>query len=154
FGPLRRPVDSGPTRSTSGQEAHGAPRSEIAKEMEMSANMRGTLVLAALAALAGSALAAPAPPAAAGKDPSAAFERLKGLVGAWVGAEDGEMSKKGALVARYALPGGGTALVEPVFPGSAREMVTVYHADGNDLVLPHYCMEGNQPRMRARHATG
>jgi hypothetical protein len=33
-------------------------------------------------------------------------------------------------------------------------MVTVYHADGSDLVLTHYCMEGNQPRMRARESTG
>jgi hypothetical protein len=33
-------------------------------------------------------------------------------------------------------------------------MVTVYHADGPDLVLTHYCMEGNQPRMRARNASG
>jgi hypothetical protein len=81
--------------------------------MEMIGNMRGTLALAALAALGGTALAAPAPPAA-----------------------------------------GGSALVETVFPGSEHEMVTVYHADGNDLVLTHYCMEGNQPRMRARNGTG
>jgi hypothetical protein len=33
-------------------------------------------------------------------------------------------------------------------------MVTVYHPDGADLVLTHYCMEGNQPRMRARDAQG
>jgi hypothetical protein len=33
-------------------------------------------------------------------------------------------------------------------------MVTVYHADGPDLVLTHYCMEGNQPRMRAKGAQG
>jgi len=33
-------------------------------------------------------------------------------------------------------------------------MVTVYHADGPDLVLTHYCMEGNQPRMRAKAASG
>ena len=41
-------------------------------------------------------------------------------------------------------------MVETVFPGSPHEMVTVYHADGPDLVLTHYCMEGNQPRMRAQ----
>jgi hypothetical protein len=123
--------------------------------MEMIGNVRGTLVVAALATLAGTALAAPAPPAAAStKAPSAAFERFKGLVGEWVAAEDGEMSRKGDLVARYALTAGGTALVETVFPGSAHEMVTVYHADGDDLVLTHYCVEGNQPRMRARNATG
>jgi hypothetical protein len=33
-------------------------------------------------------------------------------------------------------------------------MVTVYHADGGDLVLTHYCMAGNQPRMRAKNPTG
>ena len=33
-------------------------------------------------------------------------------------------------------------------------MVTVYHADGPDLVLTHYCTEGNQPRMRAKGAQG
>jgi len=33
-------------------------------------------------------------------------------------------------------------------------MVTVYHADGDDVVLTHYCMEGNQPRMRARAPKG
>jgi hypothetical protein len=45
-------------------------------------------------------------------------------------------------------------VVETVFPGRAHEMVTVYYADGPDLVLTHYCMEGNQPRMRAKSATG
>jgi hypothetical protein len=28
-------------------------------------------------------------------------------------------------------------------------MLTVYHPDGDDLVLTHYCMLGNQPRMKA-----
>src|SRR5206468_3961253 len=126
----------------------------LAKEMEMIANMRGIFVLATLGALAGTALAEPAPPAAGPKPTSAAFERFKGLAGEWVAAEDGEMSRKGDLVARYALTAGGSALVETVFPGSAHEMVTVYHADGDDLVLTHYCMEGNQPRMRAKNPTG
>jgi hypothetical protein len=92
-----------------------------------------------------------APPPAAGP---AALERLKTLAGEWIAAEDGEMAKKGDLVARYAVTAAGSAVVETVFPGSHHEMVTVYHADGPDLVLTHYCMERNQPRMRAKSPTG
>jgi hypothetical protein len=33
-------------------------------------------------------------------------------------------------------------------------MVTVYTADGPDVVLTHYCVEGNQPRMRAKNPNG
>src|SRR5687768_13318044 len=83
-----------------------------------------------------------------------ALDRFKALAGEWVAAEDSELSKKGDLVARYAVTAAGSAIVETVFPGSPHEMVTVYHADGSDLVLTHYCMEGNQPRMRARSPKG
>ena len=85
---------------------------------------------------------------------SPALDRFKALAGEWVAAEDSELSKKGDLVARYAVTAAGSAVIETVFPGSPHEMVTVYHADGSDLVLTHYCMEGNQPRMRARNAKG
>ena len=100
---------------------------------------------------------ASAEPAGAGSGPAAAsapFERLKNLAGEWVAAEDGEMFKKGDVVSRYAVTASGSAVVETVFPGSPHEMVTVYHADGPDLVLTHYCMEGNQPRMRAKNPKG
>ena len=106
-------------------------------------------LLCAGAALVVSAAA----PAAAVPAPSS-LERFKALAGEWVAAEDGEMVRKGDLVARYAVTAGGSAVVETVFPGSPHEMVTVYHAEGQDLVLTHYCMEGNQPRMRARAAGG
>jgi hypothetical protein len=89
-----------------------------------------------------------------GRPSLAAFEKFKALAGDWVAAEDGEMSKKGDLVARYAVTAAGSAVVETVFPGSPHEMVTVYHPDGADLVLTHFCMEGNQPRMRAKGAQG
>ena len=29
------------------------------------------------------------------------------------------------------------------------EMVSIYHLDGADLVMTHYCVLGNQPRMKA-----
>jgi hypothetical protein len=100
--------------------------------------MRAPLVL--LAACAQTLQAAPPAP----------LERWKALTGEWVAAQDGPMAKKGDLVARYAVTAGGTAVVETVFPGTQHEMVTVYHADGPDIVLQHFCMEGNQPRMRAK----
>ncbi|HSB61114.1 MAG TPA: hypothetical protein VLI67_05305, partial [Vicinamibacteria bacterium] len=107
--------------------------------------------LAVLVLAAGPALGAPEAPAAGAK-PSAGFERFKALAGEWVAAEDGEMARKGDLVARYAVTAAGSAVVETIFPGTSHEMVTVYHADGPDLVLTHYCVEGNQPRMRAKNA--
>jgi len=111
-------------------------------------------ILTALVLAAGAASAAPAPGAAPARPTSASLEPFKALAGEWIAAEDGDMVKKGDLVARYAVTASGSAVVETVFPGSEHEMVTVYHADGPDLVLTHYCMEGNQPRMRARGAQG
>jgi hypothetical protein len=104
----------------------------------------------------GAVFATAAPPGSAGQTAAAAapFERFKNLAGDWLAAEDGEMFKKGDVVARYAVTAAGSAVVETVFPGSPHEMVTVYHADGPDLVLTHYCMEGNQPRMRAKNPKG
>jgi hypothetical protein len=123
------------------------------KETEMLGNSlkNTTLVITLLSVGAVFATAAPAEPA--GK-PLPAFELFRALAGDWVAAEDGEMFKKGDVVARYAVTAAGSAIVETVFPGSPHEMVTVYHADGPDLVLTHYCMEGNQPRMRAKNAKG
>ena len=123
----------------------------------MSRNAQGIAALVALALSAGAALAAigaTAAPSATGTPATASLERFKSLAGDWVAAEDGDMTKKGDLVARYAVTAAGSAVVETIFPGSPHEMVTVYHADGPDLVLTHYCMEGNQPRMRAKAARG
>jgi len=70
------------------------------------------------------------------KPAPAAFERFKALAGEWVSAEDGEMAKRGDLVARYAVTAGGSAVVETIFPGQAHEMVTVTHADGGTNIDP------------------
>lgn len=116
--------------------------------------LKNTVLVITLVSV-GAAFATAAPePAIAGKPSPAAFELFKHLAGEWVAADDGEMFKKGDLVARYTVTAAGSAVVETVFPGSPHEMVTVYHAEGPDLVLTHYCMEGNQPRMRARNARG
>jgi hypothetical protein len=104
--------------------------------------------LVALCALATAA----APAGDAPRHPG--FARFAALVGDWVSAADNALVKKGTLVARYHLSGGGTAVVEEVFPDTPHAMTTVYHLDGKDLVLTHYCTSGNQPRMRARASEG
>jgi hypothetical protein len=126
------------------------------KGVEMIGNALKCAVLGLILLSIGGVFAVAAPAGAGGHPAavSAPFERLKGLAGEWVAAEDGEMFKKGDVVSRYAVTASGSAVVETVFPGSPHEMVTVYSAEGPDLVLTHYCMEGNQPRMRAKNPKG
>src|SRR5262249_47931349 len=49
----------------------------------------------------------------------------------------------------YQVIAGGTAVVERETAERMPEMLTVFHLDGARLVLTHYCMAGNQPRMEA-----
>ncbi len=81
---------------------------------------------------------------------SATFDKFKQLEGEWVGKEvGGAKDIHGDVSIKYKLTAGGSAVVETIMPGSEHEMVTVIHPDGKDIVLTHYCMLGNQPRMKA-----
>jgi len=75
----------------------------------------------------------------------AAYARLKTLVGEW--EADTQMGK---VRVSYQLIAGGTSLVERESGDKMPEMLTVYYLDGDRLLLTHYCMAGNQPRMQAR----
>jgi len=92
-------------------------------------------------ALAGTAAGAASKP---DNNADAAFAKLKGLVGNW---EAG--SQRGKVSSSYELISNGTALVEHIRVPGEEEMLTVYHLDGNRLVLTHYCTAGNQPHMQA-----
>jgi hypothetical protein len=85
-----------------------------------------------------------APPAA--KHPG--LERLKKLTGEWV-ATDEQGKPTAKLVSVFKVTAAGSAVHETIFPGQPHEMVTLYHLDGPDLVLTHYCAAGNQPHMKA-----
>jgi hypothetical protein len=82
------------------------------------------------------------------KQSSAAFERLKTLSGDWQFAAPTDADQKGKTIARYRVTAAGSAFEETLFPGQHKEMITIYHRDGDQLVLTHYCTCGNQPRMR------
>jgi hypothetical protein len=100
-----------------------------------------------------SATVTPASVATGSVTPAAAaatFQRLAALHGDWFDAAAPAASDP---VVTYRVTGAGSAVVETLFPGQAEEMVTVYHRDGEQLVLTHYCSGGNQPRMRATAVT-
>jgi hypothetical protein len=76
------------------------------------------------------------------------FEALKKLAGDWVAiGEDGKPTNN--VVSSIRITSAGSVVQETLFPGSDHEMVTMYHLDGADLVLTHYCALGNQPRLKA-----
>ena len=51
--------------------------------------------------------------------------------------------------ATYYLTGNSSAVVENLTMGGMRTMTSVYHLDGPDLRMTHYCAEQNQPRLKA-----
>src|SRR5262245_30042403 len=90
--------------------------------------------------------ARPAAKAAAKDGPT--LETIKKLAGDWVLlGEDGKPTDP--VVSSIKVTAGGSAVMEVLFPGTEKEMVTMYTQGEDGLVLIHYCMLGNQPRMKA-----
>lgn len=105
------------------------------------------LVLAVLTSVGSTSrtMAAPAAaPAAMPADATAAFARLLGLAGSWE-----TVTAKGTVIRlTFEAIARGSALVERYEAGTTVTQ-TVYHPDGQRLLLTHYCAQGNQPRLVA-----
>jgi hypothetical protein len=85
-------------------------------------------------------------PKVAAKHPG--MEKLKKLAGTWVELDkDGKATK--TVVSVFKVTSAGSAVHETLFPGAPHEMVTIYHLNGKDLVLTHYCAFQNQPFLKA-----
>lgn len=75
--------------------------------------------------------------------------RLKALEGEWKGTT----AKGKPATLSYKTIAGGTTVMEVFTFGEgqgAMSMYTMYHLDGDQLMLTHYCVSNNQPRMRAQ----
>jgi hypothetical protein len=81
-----------------------------------------------------------------GLAPQAAFEQLKTLTGEWEGTA-GPQSEGERVRVTYRVTANGSALIETEFAGSEHEMISVFHLDGDRLMMTHYCAMGNQPQM-------
>jgi len=79
--------------------------------------------------------------------PPAKFELLRQLAGKWEGISHSPEGEKKAAV-EYQLSSAGTVLLERLNPGQPDEMLSLYHGDGENLLMTHYCALGNQPRMK------
>ena len=75
------------------------------------------------------------------------FELVKELVGTWQGSKQA-LDGQETITVEYALTSRGTAVIERMFPGTPKEMVSIYTQDGHEMVMTHYCALGNQPRMK------
>lgn len=85
-------------------------------------------------------------PAARISPARAAFERFRSLEGTW----GGRSTKGWRDTASWKTIAGGSAVVETSFDAHPNEtMLTIFHLDGDDLTLTHYCVAKNQPRLRA-----
>lgn len=89
---------------------------------------------------------------ASAAEPAPGFADFKALAGDWVEVEDdGTLGTE--VVTSFRVTAGGSAVLETLFAGKSSEMLTLYHEDAGELVLTHYCVAGNQPRMVA-HVEG
>jgi hypothetical protein len=79
------------------------------------------------------------------------LERIAALAGDWEGTLEwsGARTGSGPIQASYHVTGNGSAVVENLIMGGMPMMTTVYHLDGEDLRMTHYCAAQNQPRLRA-----
>ena len=73
---------------------------------------------------------------------NAAFDRLKTLVGSW-----DSTTKSGIQHAEFQLIADGSVLMNRLSGGMPHDMWTMFHMDGGDFMLRHYCAMHNQPRM-------
>jgi hypothetical protein len=87
-----------------------------------------------------------ASPGSAQLRPPLSFDILKGLQGKWQGHD----SMGHPVKAIFRLTGKGSALMsEYMEPDQNEDMISMFHVDGDRLLMTHYCSAGNQPRMNA-----
>jgi hypothetical protein len=81
--------------------------------------------------------------ALAQSDAQKSFDKLKTLAGSWEGSMDG----KPLLVSLRVTSMGNALMHEMTVGGRPEDPISMFHLDGDRLILNHYCDAGNQPRM-------
>jgi len=80
----------------------------------------------------------------ADSDAQKSFQRLAGLEGNWTG----KGSQGQTVDVSFRMTAGGSALMSEIHGHGPENMITMFHMDGDRLLMTHYCGAGNQPRMK------
>ena len=83
--------------------------------------------------------------ATAQSDAQASLNKIKALQGTWIGKD----AKHQAFEVSFRTTSGGSAVMSEI-QSAQEDMVSMFHLDGNRLLMTHYCAAGNQPRMQAK----
>jgi hypothetical protein len=76
-------------------------------------------------------------------DAQKSFATIKSLAGSWEGKASNGMFVKDS----FRLTSNGSAVMSEL--SGHEDMITMFHLDGDRLLMTHYCGAGNQPRMKA-----
>ena len=82
--------------------------------------------------------------AIAQSDAHKSFDMLKGLEGNW----SGKSTQGQPVQVTFRMTAGGSALMSEILGHGPENMITMFHMDGDRLLMTHYCGAGNQPRMK------
>jgi hypothetical protein len=77
-------------------------------------------------------------------DTQKSFQQLAALEGNWVG----KGSEGQSIEVSFRMTAGGSALMSEIHGHGPENMITMFHMDGDRLLMTHYCGVGNQPRMK------
>ena len=106
------------------------------------------LVPSSLAGQAKDARKSSAAPETIVYDAASAFEFLKTLAGDWSRGSGDHEHGSSSREANFKVTAAGSTVVETLYAGQPTEMVSVFHMDGNQLLLTHYCALKNAPIMK------
>jgi hypothetical protein len=82
--------------------------------------------------------------ALADSDARKSFDLLKQMEGNWAGKNQ----KGDPIQVSFRMTAGGSALMSEIHGHGPENMISMFHMDGDRLVMTHYCGAGNQPRMK------
>jgi hypothetical protein len=78
-------------------------------------------------------------------DAQKSFDKLKALAGSWEGTLEGKPLQVSLRVTSM----GNALMHEMSGAGRPDDPITLFHLDGDRLLMTHYCDAGNQPRLVA-----